>query len=408
MDRRFKRVETQLHPIVVSVPSEMSTFLETATISQRLKRSVDSIVTRIATSRRWINLSLTQHQSLLAYCEPMIQWLYPQWTTVGHRARVIANRSETADVFSLVLKPSRRWPSFSAGQYVEISMERDGVRQSRIFSISSSPEHYLQTGKIELTIRVQEDGRMTPWMRQSLGPGMLVNLSDAAGEFVRTDQTTPLLFIAGGSGITPFRSILGQLARLHSQQDILLLAYQRDRTHSLFQQELIRYQEQMPNLKVHYLFSDEVGMISEQHLQAYCPDIRKRQLMICGPTPMIQRARDLAEGLGVASEQIRYEFFGAVPMDLAAQSSADSFVRFDRSDRIAETYADDPLTLLEVAEQSGLNPVSGCRSGVCHQCRCTKKSGVVVNLLTGQESDTGQEDIQLCISVARNDVVLDL
>lgn len=377
-------------------------------MSQSIKTAKDSIAARLSTSRHWLSMSLTQHQSLLAYCEPMIQWICPQWTTEGYRARVITKRQETADVFTLILKPSRRWPSFVAGQYVEIAMQRDGVRQSRIFSISSSPEYYLKTGRIELSIRVQNDGRMTPWMRTSLAAGELVSLSPAAGDFVVEGDNKPLLFIAGGSGITPFRSILSQLARLHSQRDIVLMAYQRDRTNSLFQNELQKYQQLMPNLKVHYLFSDEIGNISEQHLAFYCPDIEKRELMICGPTPMIQSAREIAKSLGILSDQIRYEFFGAVPMDLAIQSSADSFVRFDRSQQFAESYADDPMTLLEVAEKSGLNPVSGCRSGVCHQCRCTKKSGVVVNLLTGQESDTGQEEIQLCISVARNDVVLDL
>ena len=65
-------------------------------------------------------------------------------------------------------------------------------------------------------------------------------------------------------------------------------------------------------------------------------------------------------------------------------------------------------SLLELAEQNGLKPLAGCRVGVCHQCKCTKKSGVVLNTLTGQYSDTGREDIQLCVSVPVNDVVLDV
>ena len=63
--------------------------------------------------------------------------------------------------------------------------------------------------------------------------------------------------------------------------------------------------------------------------------------------------------------------------------------------------------LLEALEAAGETPQHGCRMGVCHECKCRKTSGAVRNVLTGEVSE-GEEDIQLCISVAASsDVKLD-
>ncbi|WP_156499396.1 2Fe-2S iron-sulfur cluster-binding protein, partial [Oleiphilus sp. HI0061] len=68
----------------------------------------------------------------------------------------------------------------------------------------------------------------------------------------------------------------------------------------------------------------------------------------------------------------------------------------------------DKATLLEISENQGLKPVAGCRMGVCHQCICKKKTGRVFNTRTQQYSDTGEEEIQLCVSVPVGKVELEL
>ena len=65
-------------------------------------------------------------------------------------------------------------------------------------------------------------------------------------------------------------------------------------------------------------------------------------------------------------------------------------------------------TLLELAEEEGLTPVSGCRQGICHQCICKKKQGRVYNTKTQEYSDSGPEEIQLCLSVPVGTVELEL
>jgi hypothetical protein len=61
-----------------------------------------------------------------------------------------------------------------------------------------------------------------------------------------------------------------------------------------------------------------------------------------------------------------------------------------------------------MAESEGLKPISGCRTGVCHQCICKKKQGRVFNIKTKKYSDSGSEEIQLCLSVPVGHVELEL
>ena len=78
------------------------------------------------------------------------------------------------------------------------------------------------------------------------------------------------------------------------------------------------------------------------------------------------------------------------------------------SPRSALSAAGASGTLLERAEAAGLSPAFGCRMGICHTCTCRKTAGAVRNVLTGEISEPGEQDIQLCISVPAGDVALDL
>ena len=370
----------------------------------------------------WFSQALTQHDTFQGYFQPLIQMLAPQWSTDSYRAQIVDIRDEMDDMYSLVLKPKtglidRHWPTFQAGQFIELMVEKEGTRTLRCFSISSSPAYYEKTGLIELSIRIQAQGRITPWIRQQLKIGSLVNISVAQGQFVlpqtRADDQNleKYLFIAGGSGITPFRSMLQQISSIASNSreqsaDIQLLYYSRNNQHVLFQQEFEQLAQEHSGLSIAFIDGEESGFICTEHVQAYCSDYYLRTAFICGPSPMIQQARKVLTELEVAQDKIVFEFFGAAPVEI--ESNEQGAVVFQTSDKTVISEEGSVSTLLEQAENAGISPVSGCRIGVCHQCICKKKSGIVFNTRTQQYSDTGSEEIQLCISVAQGDVVLDL
>lgn len=353
----------------------------------------------------------TLTDSIQTYFEPFLQLVWPMWSADGFRAKVIEVRPELAGVYTLVLKPSKRWLGFKAGQHIELVVEHNGSKTNRFFSISSSPAYYEQTGLIELSIRIQDKGRITPWLANYKNNNRLndfISISAAQGAFTLLINKQPQLWIAGGSGITPFRSMLQQLKYRFIKQNVHLLYYVQAADQALFKKELLENADSLGSVKVTFLNDQEHGYLSKQHLQTNCEDIQSRQIFICGPKPMISLARNYMSELGVNEDQVHYEYFGAAPIDLPRDFSSSSVVTFKRSTVTTEVNNDEPRTLLEVAEESGLRPVSGCRMGVCHQCVCQKSSGKVLNTLTGVYSDTGAGEVQLCISVACDDVVLEL
>lgn len=360
---------------------------------------------------RWISQALFQHDHPAGYFQPFIQLLFPQWSTDHYRAQIREVRKENDRTFSLVLKPGSTfadhvWEGFRAGQCIELFIPHEGALLSRFFSISSSPALFKQSGLIELTIRIQEDGRLTPWMAEHLKAGKWLNLSAATGQFVIPQSEEPLLMIAGGSGITPFRSMLSDLSASASGRPVTLMYYSRHEDDVLFRDEFAELAQQHDNITIHIISSDEHGQICAEHLSEYCPDFKDRRIFLCGPAAMTEHTAELLLASGVAAEKTEREYFHAVPLE--APVGGEQRIVFSRSDIVADTSETQASSLLEMAEEAGLKPLSGCRLGVCHQCICKKSSGVVMNTRTGVYSDNGQEEIQLCISAPVSDVVLDL
>jgi ferredoxin-NADP reductase len=265
------------------------------------------------------------------------------------------------------------------------------------------------TGQIELTIRVQPEGLITPILRGDLSPGDFIGLSEAKGEFTLTQRADGVsrLFIAGGSGITPFRSMLQDMLHQTAPAPTTLLYYAHDEGEHLFDEEFQRVMDKHPQVRVINIATQSQGRIHADHLIDHCIGLAPQDVFVCGPTGMIQSARGVLQEFGIAMETIHVEHFGPAPLDQDIDFS-EGRVFFHRSSKTVETTEEKPQSLLEMAEASGLNPSYGCRRGVCGQCRCTKTSGVIRNTQTGVESETGTETIQLCISAPVGDVTIDL
>lgn len=356
----------------------------------------------------WLASSIVNKQTFAGYFEPLVQWVLPQWRADRIRSIVNTVRHESADMYSIVIKPGKGFKSFIPGQYIELTVVKDGAWVSRYFSISSSPAYFKQTGLIEISIRTQENGRITPWLATALTKGSVVNLTKAMGEFVLPLNNDPMVMIVGGSGITPMRSMLQQLAstQMYAQRDVLLMFYARSAEHFLFKQELKAMETDHNWLTIQFIDSEKHGMFSYEQLTQACQNPTEQQIFICGPSPMITAVRSELKQAKIPEQHIHYEFFGPEPIENTQTGSAS--ILFSKSGKQVSVNDQNAKTLLALAEEENTNPVSGCRMGVCHQCICQKKSGIVYNQKTQTYSDTGNQEIQLCISVPVGDVVLDL
>jgi ferredoxin-NADP reductase len=150
--------------------------------------------------------------------------------------------------------------------------------------------------------------------------------------------------------------------------------------------------------------SEPAQLLCDEHLSEV-PGLSARRCYLCGPKGLMDLANDLLSRRGINEDQVHSTFFSAPAANLDTDSLGGA-VHFERSN--LEVSSEGDAVLLEIAEAAKLSPRYGCRMGICHQCSCRKTSGTVVNRLTGKASGPGDETIQLCISVPRGPVSIDI
>ncbi len=332
-----------------------------------------------------------------------LQDLNPLWSLKELRARVVEVIDETHDAKTFVLRPNWRWSGFVAGQNVGVNVEIDGVTQRRRYSMSCGEA----SGKtFQITVKRVAGGRVSNWLHDNVQAGDVLDLSPPAGDFVLPAQLPgKLLMLGGGSGITPLMSQLETLLDADYAGDIQLLYFVRSPADRIFGEYLDLLANEYPNLRVQWCFEDDrkggkPERFSARQIARRVPDYQERQTLLCGPAGFMEAVREhwAAKGL---SERLQFEYFGTPPV--ATADGVEAQVSLSRKTR--DLTAAPNQSLLEALENAGETPVYGCRMGICHECKCHKSSGSVRNVLTGEVS-SGDEDIQLCVSVAVSDVTL--
>ncbi|MDX1694602.1 MAG: ferredoxin reductase [Ketobacteraceae bacterium] len=361
--------------------------------------------------RRWVSKALFNTDSAGSYFEPLAEGIDPMWSLQSAQARVERIYRETSDTLTLTVQPNTRFPGFSAGQHVQLSVEINGARKTRTFTIASSPGEWRRHGKLQLTIKAVPRGQVTNWIHEHVKPGHFVRLQAPAGEFLLPTQPANTLYIAGGSGITPIMSHIRELMESQFPYPVTLLYYAKRRDEIIFRAELEAIANHFKQFKLYLICTQERaeekqlnGHLCQAHLDralTYSPE----HVFVCGPNAL----REAAEGLTTESYGDQAAFHAESFGLLIKRPSGDTCAQPVTLTKSRKTIDCNPGTpLLEAAEQNGLTPNYGCRMGICYTCKCRKTSGVVRNALTGKLSGTDEEDIQLCISIPETAVEIDL
>ncbi len=339
-----------------------------------------------------------------------LELVNPMWAATEVRARVVAVTHETegegtAPVATLTLQPTSTWRGHRAGQYVQVGVDLPGSakRMTRCFSISSAAS--APGEQITLTIRAHDEGQVSAYLVRRAQVGQMLHLSQAQGEFTLDESpATPthnhLLFITGGSGITPAMSMVRTLLRDgydgKAGRRVTFLHYARSEADQIFAAELAEIAAGDNDVTVHLRHGDHV--FSDFELRRLVPDFRDTDTWACGPAGLMELIAAAYDG----STRLRTEFFKAPRV---TAGSAEGEVSFERSGLEA---ANTGATLLEQAEALGLKPEFGCRMGICFSCTSRKTEGTVRNVLTGAESSLPDEDIQICVTTPVGDLAVEL
>lgn len=194
-------------------------------------------------------------------------------------------------------------------------------------------------------------------------------------------------------------AILRALAAKGAIEDVVYLHAARSARDVILAEELARLARVHPGLRVVLHLDDERGLFGIDRLRELVPDFAERETYLCGPTGMMD---GLAPAWAGNEARLHTERFAPTPATTTSTRGARVFLA--GGERVVTTTGEG--SLLEELERAGERPDYGCRMGICNTCRCRKKSGVVEDRTTGLLSGEPDEDIRLCVSVARGDVEL--
>ena len=224
-----------------------------------------------------------------------LEQINPMWAAREVRAQVLSVHRETGGehpVATITLQPTSTWRGHRAGQYVQVGVDLPGSRRTtRCFTISSAASLPGET----ITLTGQSVSR---WLVERAQPGDLVHLSQAEGDFVLEESpATPtnnhLLFVTGGSGITPAMSILRTLLRDgydgRAGRRVTFLHYARSAEDQIFADELAEIAAADNDVDVVLRHG---SVFSEFELRRLVPAYAATDTWACGPAPMLDLVRE--------------------------------------------------------------------------------------------------------------------
>jgi ferredoxin-NADP reductase len=215
---------------------------------------------------------------------------------------------QTRNVKTFVFDKPKNF-KFTAGQYCLVSLPTvpQTMDESRPFTFSSSPTYH----EIELTFK--KKGDFTVFMF-GLEVGDKIELSGPFGESLNFDESVKddLVLVAGGSGITPFMSILRYIVEKDLKNNVILIYSNRTKQDIIYKDELEEIEKNNSNIKViHCLtrekWEGESGRINKDTLLKYVKKPKNRLWYVCGPPKMVGDLRKIVLDMGVSEERLRIE-----------------------------------------------------------------------------------------------------
>ena len=295
---------------------------------------------------------------------------------------------ETSSAVTLRMVPGEgRLPLFKAGQYINLFVKVGKVLTSRPYSISSAP------GKpyFDLTVRRIDRGFVSDYLLKKVSAGDEFESTGPSGDFHYEPlmDSGDLVFLAGGSGITPFMSMIRHAAAKKLPLKIHLLYGSRKPDDIIFKKELNRIAARNADIKVDYVISEPPaswkgarGFLDAKAIAKLVVSLTDKTFFICGPAPMYALCESALTELGVPLRRIHREVYGppACAADekgwpKGADLDAEYTIIEEGTGRKIKARCGEPL--MAALERSGIVIPAVCRSGECTACRTRLVSGRV-------------------------------
>jgi ferredoxin-NADP reductase/phenylpropionate dioxygenase-like ring-hydroxylating dioxygenase large terminal subunit len=336
----------------------------------------------------------------------------------------VEKESEIITSFYLRRADGKSIARWAPGQFLPIRVAIPGhpepVLRTYTLSTRCNPDFY------RLTIRRDDvSAQVSKFMHANAKTGFRLHAMLPRGKFVLDESSTrPVVLISGGVGITPMIAITEHIVeegkRTSFYRPIYFIHGTRNSSTQAFGKRVRELAAAHPAFKVHVCYSepsvtDKIGvthegdgLINMDLIKSVLP-FGDYDFYLCGPSQFMNDLYSGLTGIGVRPERIHYESFGPgtvlkpeLPGKPAEERRAGSAcVKFAKSD-IEAIWSQENGTLLEFAEEVGLAPAFGCRSGICGTCRTRVIRGDV-DYVEEPLAERGEREVLLCCSVPRRD-----
>lgn len=310
---------------------------------------------------------------------------------------------------------------FSAGQYLSIELEIGKMKLNRPYSLASSPKEALE-GTYMLTIKRVDGGLASNYILDNWAVGTEVTASEPLGTFtyepLRDAKT--VIGLAGGSGITPFRSLAKAIVDGDEDAELVLLYGTNTLKEAIFQEEFKELEKLSPKFKLVNVLSAEdkdgveKGFITAELIKKYAPE--QYSIFMCGPQAMVNFVDKEIEKLNLRKKFVRHELFGEYfnpdkeeDYPTNVNPTFNITVRIAGKEQTIVANAND--SILRSLEKNGIKSPAHCRSGECGWCHSHLISGeiYVPKSVDGRrEADLIYGYIHPCCSFPLSDLVIEV
>ena len=302
---------------------------------------------------------------------------------------------------------------YSAGQYISLMVDIDGVETIRDYSICSHIDEDLSVG-----VKKLENGLMSSFLNSSIKVGDSIKVSEPRGRFTIQGNLNCIIAIAAGSGITPIMSMLKQVLFNTDKKFYLVYSNKSEKT-TMFLSQIKELKNQFQSrFFVKFVFtskdvaSHHFGRITGTNIfnMLKFPENKfkpqQSSLYICGPEKMLNSVSSALEKNGFFKENIFYELFSSSKQDsFVSSESGDVIISFTVDDFTSKVKSSKKKTVLDSALDNDIDAPYSCNGGICGSCIGKLNKGEVKMLNNTVLSESEIEDglILACQAVAISD-----
>lgn len=222
--------------------------------------------------------------------------------------KVVKKEQENELITSFYLEPEdgKALPPYQPGQYITVKVKAPGEEYTalRHYTVSQAPKGNIYRISVKREAENNPKGVVSNYLHDDVEEGSTIEVSAPAGLFTLQQNENPVLFVAGGIGVTPLYAMLDSM---EAGREVVFIQSVRNEKLAVFQEQI---QKKLAELNGTYFakYSDEEGHLTKDDLAKFIKE--NTEVYICGPEAFMEALIPAVRELGVPDDRIHFEFFG--------------------------------------------------------------------------------------------------